>query len=70
MRALVAIATKSTSSVLETKGNERDTRRLHSMTFSLLSLAISWILNGPVSVCVVHYIHYMYMYMYTCKGKD
>ena len=47
MMALVAMATKSTSSVLETKGKEREMRRLHSMTFSLLSLAMSWMLNGP-----------------------
>ena len=45
--ALVAMATKSTSSVLKTKGKEREMRRLHSMTFSLLSLAMSWMLNGP-----------------------
>ena len=32
---------------LETKGKERQKRRLHSMTFSLLSLAMSWMLNGP-----------------------
>ena len=47
MMALVAMATKSTLSVLETKGKEREMRRLHSMTFSLLSLATSWMLNGP-----------------------
>lgn len=33
----VAMATKSKSSVLETNGNERDTRTLHSITFSSLS---------------------------------
>lgn len=33
-RTRVAAATKSTSSVLETKGKERLTRRLHSITFS------------------------------------
>ena len=47
MMALFAMATKSTSSVLETKGKEREMRKLHSMTFSLLSLAMSWMLNGP-----------------------
>ena len=47
MMALVAMATKSTSSVLETKGKEQEMRRLHSMTFSLLSLAMNWMLNGP-----------------------
>ena len=46
MMALVAMATKSTSSVLEIKGKEREMWRLHSMTFSLLSLAMSWMLNG------------------------
>lgn len=34
---LVAVATKSWSRVLDTKGNERDTRRLHSITFTSLS---------------------------------
>lgn len=34
---LVAVATKSWSRVLDTKGNERDTRRLHSITLTSLS---------------------------------
>ena len=34
---LVAKATKSWLSVLETKGKDRETRRLHSMTLSWLS---------------------------------
>lgn len=34
MMTRVAKATRSTPSVLETKGKERDTRTLHSMTFS------------------------------------
>ena len=44
------MATKSTLSVLEMKGKEQEMRRLHSMTFSLLSLAMSWMLNGPSGV--------------------
>lgn len=34
MMTRVAKATRSTPSVLETKGKERETRTLHSMTFS------------------------------------
>lgn len=34
---LVAIATKSCPRALDTKGNERDTLKLHSMTFKWLS---------------------------------
>lgn len=45
---LVAKAIKSVSKVLETNGNERETRRLHSITLSWLSLAINWILKGPI----------------------
>ena len=37
MMILVAMATMSWSSVLLTNGKERDTRRLHSITFSSLS---------------------------------
>ena len=44
---LVARATKSTSRVLETKGKERDTRTLHSITWRLFSLAMIWRLKGP-----------------------
>ena len=46
-RTLVARATKSTPSVLETKGKDRDTRTLHSITFKLFSLAIIWRFRGP-----------------------
>lgn len=38
MMILVASATRSTPSVLDTKGKERETRTLHSMTFSWSSL--------------------------------
>lgn len=34
MMASVAMATRSTPRVLDTNGNERETRTLHSMTFS------------------------------------
>lgn len=36
------------SRALETKGNVREARRLHSMTFTSLSRAMSWMLKGPV----------------------
>ena len=39
MMTRVAKATRSTPSVLETKGKERETRTLHSMTFSWSSWA-------------------------------
>ena len=47
--ARVAKATKSKSRVLETKGKERETRRLTSITFSSLFFAISCMLKGPLT---------------------
>ena len=38
---------KSKSRVFETNGNDLETLRLHSMTFSSLSLAMSCMLKGP-----------------------
>ena len=43
----VARATKSKPNVFDTKGNGLETLRLHSITFNLLSLAMSCILKGP-----------------------
>ncbi|CAN8025834.1 unnamed protein product, partial [Ixodes persulcatus] len=45
----VARATKSQLSVLDTNGKERDTRRLHSITFSWLSSAVTAAMNGPLT---------------------
>ena len=41
------MAMKSKSRVLDTKGKDLETRRLHSITFNSLSLAISCMLKGP-----------------------
>ncbi len=45
---LVAIFIKLIPNVLDTKGKLLDTLRLHSITFTSSSLAINWILNGPL----------------------
>lgn len=47
MMTRVANATRSTPSVLETKGKERETRTLHSMTFSWSS----WGREGTDQAC-------------------
>ena len=39
---------KLKSNVLLMNGNVRDARRLHSITFTSLFFASSWMLNGPV----------------------
>jgi len=44
---LVARVIKFTSKVLLTKGNVREARRLHSITFTTLPFANNWMLNGP-----------------------
>jgi hypothetical protein len=44
---LVARVMKFTSKVLEMKGKVLEARRLHSITFTMLSFASSWMLNGP-----------------------
>ena len=48
MMAATASSTKFVWATLLTKGNDRDARRLHSMTLMALSLAMNWMLNGPV----------------------
>ena len=48
MIAATASSTKFIRDTLETKGKEREARRLHSMTLMALSLAMNWMLNGPV----------------------
>ena len=45
---LVAASMKLRLSTLDTKGKEREARRLHSMTMTRLSLARNWMLNGPL----------------------
>lgn len=45
---LVAISMKSTPMVLLTKGNDREARKLHSITKQSVPLAMNWMLNGPV----------------------
>ena len=46
--AATAISMKFVLATLETKGKEREARRLHSMTLMSLSLAMNWMLKGPV----------------------
>ena len=48
MMTRVARSMKLTLKIFETKGKERDARRLHSMTMMSLSLAMNWMLNGPL----------------------
>jgi carbamoyl-phosphate synthase large subunit len=43
----VAVSMKLRFNTLETNGNERDARRLHSITFTSLFLARNCMLNGP-----------------------
>ena len=43
----VASSMKFIFSTLLTKGNEREARRLHSMTLMSFSRARNWMLNGP-----------------------
>ena len=43
----VASSMKFSFSTLLTKGNEREARRLHSMTLMSLSRARNWMLKGP-----------------------
>ena len=43
----VAVSMKLRFNIFDTKGNEREARRLHSMTFTVRSLARYWMLNGP-----------------------
>ena len=47
-RTLVATSMKSTPMVLLTNGNDRDARRLHSITMQSVPFAMNWMLNGPV----------------------
>src|SRR5512137_1214680 len=46
--AFVASSIMFTRATLEQKGKDREARRLHSMTETLLSLAMNWMLKGPV----------------------
>ena len=46
--ALVASSIMLTRATLEQKGKLREARRLHSMTLTRLSLAMNWMLKGPV----------------------
>ena len=48
MMAATASSTKFVRATLDTKGKDREARRLHSMTLISLSLAMNWMLNGPV----------------------
>ena len=43
----VAVSMKLRFNTLLTNGNERDARRLHSITFTSRPLARYWILKGP-----------------------
>jgi len=43
----VAVSMKLRFRIFDTKGNEREARRLHSMTFTSRFLARNWMLNGP-----------------------
>mmetsp|Transcript_6234 Transcript_6234/g.17390 ORF Transcript_6234/g.17390 Transcript_6234/m.17390 type:complete len:217 (-) Transcript_6234:612-1262(-) len=46
--ARVASSIKLVWNVLLTNGNERDARRLHSITLTSFDLEMNWMLNGPV----------------------
>ena len=43
----VAISMKLIFNTLDTNGNEREARRLHSITLISFSRARYWMLNGP-----------------------
>ena len=44
----VAVSMKLRFRIFDTKGNEREARRLHSMTFTSRFLARNWMLKGPL----------------------
>lgn len=55
MMTRVAKATRSTPSVLETKGKERETRTLHSITFSWSSWGREGLVRPSAGWACCHY---------------
>mmetsp|Transcript_179 Transcript_179/g.289 ORF Transcript_179/g.289 Transcript_179/m.289 type:complete len:216 (-) Transcript_179:493-1140(-) len=73
--ARVAASMKLTPSTLEEKGKEREARRLHSMTLTAPSLAMSCMLNGPLTcsaaaiLCVIASTSFTSASVSVCGGS-